>query len=360
MKHSFYCTSYTSLLANNVYGFSRLGFSGFCCFHLIFESPVAPSNEYPFTCSKQSKPCKSLLYSVDISQIQTFGLGANQDYLVTVPCSCHNVNNGFTYFYKTLYLVKNNATFFDVSNEYYSGQAWPTGDERFQPNKNATIYLQCGCTETDSQVMFTKESQVDDNIWCTLSNYCTIIRCGDHNVHDEEKILKTGYGKAKGFDTERPLVYDLDEIAEATNNFDDTKLIGEGGYGSVYFGILGEKVELLGFASGDDHLYLVYEFVSNGSLNEHLHDPLLKGHQPFSWTARAQIKLDAAKGTEYIHDHTKERYVHRDIKTSNILLDKGLRAKVADFGLAKLVGRTNDDDFIATRLVRTPGYLPPE
>ncbi|GJU84412.1 LysM domain receptor-like kinase 3 [Tanacetum coccineum] len=89
-----------------------------------------------------------------------------------------------------------------------------------------------------------KESQVDDNIWCTLSNYCTIIMCGDHNVRDEEKIPKTGHGKAKGitgFDTERPLVYDLDEIAEATNNFDDTRIIGEGGYGSVYFGILGEK-----------------------------------------------------------------------------------------------------------------------
>ncbi|KAJ0911377.1 putative protein kinase RLK-Pelle-LysM family [Helianthus annuus] len=198
------------------------------------------------------------------------------------------------------------------------------------------------------------------------------------------------YTGLTGFDTERPLIYDFNEIAEATNNFDDTRKIGEGGYGSVYFGILGEKevaikkmrsnkskeflaelkvlckihhinvVELLGFASGDDHLYLVYEFISNGSLSEHLHDPLLKGHQPLSWIARAQIALDAAKGIEYIHDHTKERYVHRDIKTSNILLDDRLRAKVADFGLAKLVGRTNDDDFVATRLVGTPGYLPPE
>lgn len=53
------------------------------------------------------------------------------------------------------------------------------------------------------------------------------------------------------------------------------------------------------------------------------------GHQPLSWTARAQIALDAAKGIEYIHDHTKARYVHRDIKTSNILLDEGLRAKVS-------------------------------
>lgn len=55
---------------------------------------------------------------------------------------------------------------------------------------------------------------------------------------------------------------------------------------------------------------------------------MLPGHQPLSWNARAQIALDAARGIEYIHDHTKARYVHRDIKTSNILLDEGLRAKV--------------------------------
>lgn len=86
----------------------------------------------------------------------------------------------------------------------------------------------------------------------------------------------------------------------------------------------------------------------------------VSGRQPLSWTARVQIALDAARGIEYIHDLTKEQYVHRDIKTSNILLDEGLRAKVADFGLARLVDRTNEDDWIATRLVGTPGYLPPE
>ncbi|GMP87600.1 hypothetical protein CsSME_00039907 [Camellia sinensis var. sinensis] len=96
-------------------------------------------------------------------------------------------------------------------------------------------------------------------------------------------------------------------------------------------------VELLGYASGDDHLYLVYEYIQNGSVSDHLHDPLLKGHQPLSWTARTQIALDAAKGIEYIHDHTKARHVHCDIKTCNILLNETLRAKVADFGLAKFV-----------------------
>ncbi|XP_058006461.1 lysM domain receptor-like kinase 3 [Hevea brasiliensis] len=191
-------------------------------------------------------------------------------------------------------------------------------------------------------------------------------------------------------ESEKPVIYTAEEIEEATNNFDETRKIGAGGYGSVYFGVIGGQevaikkmrsnkskeflsevkilcrvhhinvVELLGYASGDDHLYLVYEYIQNGSLSDHLHDPLLKGYQPLSWTARTQIALDAAKGIEYIHDHTKKRYVHRDIKSSNILLDEGLRAKVADFGLAKLIERTNDEDLIATRLVGTPGYLPPE
>ncbi|XP_051116556.1 lysM domain receptor-like kinase 3 [Andrographis paniculata] len=214
------------------------------------------------------------------------------------------------------------------------------------------------------------------------------------NISTKSHSLQIQQGKnssdVAGFDSEKPLLYSIEEISEATRDFDEARKIGQGGYGSVYYGVIGEQevaikkmrsnktkeflaelkvlckihhinvVELLGYASGDDHLYLVYEFVPNGSLSEHLHDPLLKGHQPLTWSARTQVALDAARGIEYIHDHTKARYVHRDIKTSNILLDQGLGAKVADFGLAKLVGRSNEDELIATRLVGTPGYLPPE
>ncbi|XP_014511587.1 lysM domain receptor-like kinase 3 [Vigna radiata var. radiata] len=153
----------------------------------------------------------------------------------------------------------------------------------------------------------------------------------------------------------------LPEIEEATSNFDESRRIGSGGYGSVYFGVLGNKevaskkmrsnkskefyaelkVELLGYANGEGDLYLMYEYVPNGSLNDHLHNPLLKG-------------------LEYIHDYTKARCVHRDIKSSNILLNDKFRAKVGDFGLAKLVDKTEDENFITTRLVGTPGYLPPE
>nr|XP_009385427.1 PREDICTED: lysM domain receptor-like kinase 3 [Musa acuminata subsp. malaccensis] len=200
---------------------------------------------------------------------------------------------------------------------------------------------------------------------------------------------KSGEGTAT-FMSERPVTFSLEEVDRATASFHDSRKIGEGGYGSVYLGILGTQevaikkmksskskeffaelnvlckvhhrnvVELIGYAAGDDHLYLVYEYLQNGSLSDHLHDPLLKGHQPISWTARTQIGLDAARGIEYIHEHTKATCVHRDIKTSNILLDSVLRAKVADFGLAKLVEQSDEDWCFATRLVGTPGYLPPE
>lgn len=209
-------------------------------------------------------------------------------------------------------------------------------------------------------------------------------------------ILESRYFPSKRIDdidpfqTERPVIFSLKEVGDATANFDETRKIGEGGYGMVYLGFIGTHeiavkkmkaskskeffaelkvlckvhhinvVELIGYAAGEDHLYLVYEYVQNGSLSEHLHDPLLKGHLPLSWTARTQIAMDAARGIEYIHDHTKACYVHRDIKTSNILLDGGLRAKVADFGLVKLVERSDEEDCFATRLVGTPGYLPPE
>ncbi|KAK2636572.1 hypothetical protein Ddye_031364 [Dipteronia dyeriana] len=217
-----------------------------------------------------------------------------------------------------------------------------------------------------------------------------VLSYSNRNYSFQNKLHKEQFEDATGFESERPVIFSLEEVEKATDNFDESKIIGRGGYGSVFLGMLGGQevaikkmrsnkskeffaelkvlckihhinvVELLGYASGDDHLYLVYEYVINGSLSDHLHDPLLKGYQPLTWTARTQIALDAAKGIEYIHDHTKARYVHRDIKTSNILLDVGLRAKVADFGLAKLVERSNEEEMIATRLVGTPGYLPPE
>nr|KJB18581.1 hypothetical protein B456_003G061600 [Gossypium raimondii] len=189
-------------------------------------------------------------------------------------------------------------------------------------------------------------------------------------------------------DVEKPVVFTYEDILFSTDGFSDSNLLGRGIYGSVYFGFLRDQevaikrmtatktkefmaemkvlckvhhanlVELIGYAASDNELFLIYEYAQKGSLRSHLHDPLNKGHTPLSWIMRVQIALDAARGLEYIHEHTKTHYVHRDIKSSNILLDGSFR--ISDFGLSKLVGKTNDEEATATKVVGTFGYLAPE
>ncbi|KAE8673069.1 Chitin elicitor receptor kinase 1 [Hibiscus syriacus] len=160
--------------------------------------------------------------------------------------------------------------------------------------------------------------------------------------------------------------------------------IGEGGFGAVFYAILrGEEaaikkmdmqaskeflaelkvlthvhhlnlVRLIGYCV-EGSLFLVYEYIDNGNLSQHLRG---SSREPLPWPNRVQIALDSARGLEYIHEHTVPVYIHRDIKSANILIDKKFRAKVADFGLTKLteVGSAS----LPTRLVGTFGYMPPE
>ncbi|KAK6264143.1 Serine-threonine/tyrosine-protein kinase [Theobroma cacao] len=191
-------------------------------------------------------------------------------------------------------------------------------------------------------------------------------------------------------DVEKPVIFTYEEILFSTDGFSESNLLGHGTYGSVYYGLLRDQevaikrmtatktkefmaemkvlckvhhanlVELIGYAASDNELFLIYEYAQKGSLRSHLHDPQNKGHTPLSWIMRVQIALDAARGLEYIHEHTKTHYVHRDIKSSNILLDGSFRAKISDFGLSKLVGKTSDEEATATKVVGTFGYLAPE
>ncbi|KAI5072780.1 hypothetical protein GOP47_0012886 [Adiantum capillus-veneris] len=198
------------------------------------------------------------------------------------------------------------------------------------------------------------------------------------------EMMKTNFGG------EKPMFYDYAEILNATDNFKESNVLGQGAFGTVYYGLLREQEvaikrmqatitkeflieikilckfhhtnlnELLGYASCEDELFLVYEYAEHRALADRLHDPIPKGFTPLTWNARVQIALDTAKGLEYIHEHTKEHYVHRDVKTSNILLDGDFRAKIADFGLAKLVEKTCVGEASVTRIVGTFGYLAPE
>ncbi|GKV40286.1 hypothetical protein SLEP1_g47953 [Rubroshorea leprosula] len=102
-------------------------------------------------------------------------------------------------------------------------------------------------------------------------------------------------------------------------------------------------------------LFVVYEFMENDNLSHYLRG---SERDPIPWPTRAQIALDSALGLEYIHEHTVPVYVHRDIKSANILLDKSFHAKVGDFGLTKLSEYGNFSS--QSRLVGTFGYIPPE
>ncbi|KAL6504609.1 hypothetical protein OROHE_023367 [Orobanche hederae] len=189
--------------------------------------------------------------------------------------------------------------------------------------------------------------------------------------------------------------YTLRELEEATNGFNDENVIGEGGYGIVYQGVLEDNtrvavknllnnrgqaerefkveveaigrvrhknlVRLLGYCAQGAHRMLVYEYVGNGNLEQWLHGDL-GTHSPLTWDIRMLIILGTAKGfyvrLTYLHEGLEPKVVHRDIKSSNILLDIQWNAKVSDFGVAKLID--SDRSYITTRVMGTFGYVAPE
>ncbi|KAM7495229.1 hypothetical protein LguiB_029838 [Lonicera macranthoides] len=187
-----------------------------------------------------------------------------------------------------------------------------------------------------------------------------------------------------GITVDKSVEFSYEELSKATDDFSLSYKIGQGGFGAVYYAELrGEKaaikkmdmqasreflaelkvlthvhhlnlVRLIGYCV-EGSLFLVYEFIENGNLSQHLRG---SERDPLPWATRVQIALDSARGLEYIHEHTVPVYIHRDIKSANILIDKNFHAKVADFGLTKLteVGSTS----MPTRLVGTFGYMPPE
>lgn len=170
--------------------------------------------------------------------------------------------------------------------------------------------------------------------------------------------------------------YELKELEAATGNFNLANRIA----GSVYRGVIDETpvavkqiqgdvsqqigvvqklnhfnvVHLSGFCVTESRSYLVFEYADNGSLADYLQSnsvPVL------TWWQRLEIALDVANGLRYLHNFAVPAYVHKDIKSSNVLLDRNFRAKIANFGLAKLAG----EGFAVTRhVVGTKGYMAPE
>ncbi|XP_044393500.1 proline-rich receptor-like protein kinase PERK1 [Triticum aestivum] len=195
-------------------------------------------------------------------------------------------------------------------------------------------------------------------------------------------------GTALGFSNSKS-TFTYDELVRATDGFSDANLLGQGGFGYVHKGVLpngkeiavkqlklgsgqGERefqaeveiisrvhhkhlVSLVGYCISGGKRLLVYEFVTNNTLEFHLHG---KGRPTLEWPIRLRIALGAAKGLAYIHEDCHPKIIHRDIKSSNILLDFKFEAKVADFGLAKFTSDNNTH--VSTRVMGTFGYLAPE
>ncbi|MCD7472093.1 hypothetical protein HAX54_013028 [Datura stramonium] len=186
--------------------------------------------------------------------------------------------------------------------------------------------------------------------------------------------------------------FSSNEIERATDSFNESRVLGEGGFGRVYSGVLDDGmkvavkvlkrddqqggreflaevemlsrlhhrnlVKLIGICLEERSRCLLYELIPNGSVESHLHG-VDREISPLDWNARMKIALGAARGLAYLHEDSSPRVIHRDFKSSNILLEHDFTPKVSDFGLAR-AALDEGHRHISTRVMGTFGYVAPE
>ncbi|KAF7132428.1 hypothetical protein RHSIM_Rhsim09G0061300 [Rhododendron simsii] len=193
--------------------------------------------------------------------------------------------------------------------------------------------------------------------------------------------------------------FSLAEIESVTNNFDDKSVIGTGGFGKVYKGFIdggattvavkrlnseskqgaeefwmevrmlselrhAHLVALVGYCNEGEEMILVYEYIANGTLAHHLYKGGGRGADgnygySLTWEQRLNICIGAARGLDYLHTGTEQSFIHRDVKTTNILLDERWVAKISDFGLSKYTA-SQSQTHVSTAVKGTFGYLDPD
>ncbi|KAJ7963109.1 protein kinase family protein [Quillaja saponaria] len=200
-----------------------------------------------------------------------------------------------------------------------------------------------------------------------------------------ETVFKYNGGRSLKFKGQS---FKYSEIVKITDNF--SSLVGEGGFGKVYQGTLKDDFQvavkllssssrqgsqefqnevksmlrvhhknllsLIGYCNEGDNMALLYEYMENGTLEQHLS---FDCNNVLTWIRRLKVAIDAARGLDYLHNGCKPSIIHRDIKTSNILLDKNLQAKISDFGLSKAL-EAESCTHVLTDPKGTFGYLDPQ